>query len=162
MLQQWCYSNDAAHCVNGVSWEQVIVTVCTVIKIAMKVQNTFQQSRHAFFVAQWLLISDCFIVATQKKLLLAKKYTELKKSGSLNKFIAKKRKKNASRDRKQLPFKRTVWPCRWNAHVHNCCCLINSEHIIIRGRLKGSPEQVNEPIFADCALFFADQAQNIA
>ncbi len=47
--------------------------------------------------------------ATQKKLLLAKKYTELKKSGKLDKFIAKKRKKNASRDRKQLPFKRTVW-----------------------------------------------------
>ncbi len=46
--------------------------------------------------------------ATQKKLLLAKKYTELKKSGKLDKFIAKKRKKNASRDRKQLPFKRTV------------------------------------------------------
>ncbi|XP_064403649.1 ribosomal RNA processing protein 36 homolog isoform X2 [Halichondria panicea] len=46
--------------------------------------------------------------STQKKLLLAKKYTELKKSGKLDKFIAKKRKKNASRDRKQLPFKRTV------------------------------------------------------
>ncbi len=48
------------------------------------------------------------ISATQKKLLLAKKYAELKKSGKFDKFIAKKRKKNASRDRKQLPFRRTV------------------------------------------------------
>ena len=42
-------------------------------------------------------------VATQKKLELAEKYGRLKKSGKLEKFLAKKRRKNASRDRKDLP-----------------------------------------------------------
>ena len=42
-------------------------------------------------------------VATQKKLELAEKYSRLKKSGKLEKFLAKKRRKNASRDRKDLP-----------------------------------------------------------
>ena len=42
--------------------------------------------------------------AVQKKIELAHKYMELKKSGKLEKFMTKKRKKNARRDRKQLPF----------------------------------------------------------
>lgn len=45
-------------------------------------------------------------VATQKKLELAEKYGRLKKSGKLEKFLAKKRRKNASRDRKDLPSTR--------------------------------------------------------
>ncbi len=44
--------------------------------------------------------------ATQKRLDLTKKFKELKKSGKLDQFLSKKRKKNASRDRKRLPFKR--------------------------------------------------------
>ena len=43
--------------------------------------------------------------ATQRKIELAQKYSELKKSGKLKKFMSKKRKKNSSRDRKRLPFK---------------------------------------------------------
>ena len=43
------------------------------------------------------------ITATQKKLELAEKYSKLKKSGKLEKFLTKKRRKNASRDRKALP-----------------------------------------------------------
>jgi ribosomal RNA-processing protein 36 len=34
---------------------------------------------------------------------LAEKYGRLKKSGKLEKFLAKKRRKNTSRDRKGLP-----------------------------------------------------------
>ena len=45
-------------------------------------------------------------VATLKKIELAKKYSELKKSGKLEKFVEKKRKRNAKRDRKQLPMAR--------------------------------------------------------
>ena len=49
-----------------------------------------------------------FLSAAQKKLEMAQKYKELKRSGKLDKFLSKKRKKNASRDRKQLPFKRKL------------------------------------------------------
>lgn len=41
--------------------------------------------------------------ATHKKLELAVKYGKLKKTGKIEKFLAKKRRKNASRDRKDLP-----------------------------------------------------------
>ena len=44
--------------------------------------------------------------ATQKKIELMQKYSELKKSGKVDEFIRKKRKKNASRDRKQMPTPR--------------------------------------------------------
>ncbi|CAH1262009.1 ribosomal RNA processing protein 36 homolog [Branchiostoma lanceolatum] len=39
----------------------------------------------------------------EKKLVLAQKFKELKKSGKVEKFLQKKRKKNAARDRKHLP-----------------------------------------------------------
>ena len=42
--------------------------------------------------------------ATIKKIALAKKYSELKKSGKLEKFVEKKRRKNTKRDRKRLPL----------------------------------------------------------
>ncbi|XP_067270893.1 ribosomal RNA processing protein 36 homolog [Pseudorasbora parva] len=41
-----------------------------------------------------------------KKLELAEKYSELKKSGKLENFLSKKRKRNATKDRKHLPKKR--------------------------------------------------------
>lgn len=41
--------------------------------------------------------------ATQKKIELMQKYSELKKSGKVEDFLKKKRKKNAARDRKQMP-----------------------------------------------------------
>eukprot|EP00731_Ephydatia_muelleri_P027395 Em0019g268a len=44
--------------------------------------------------------------ATQKKIELVQKYSELKKLGKVDEFIRKKRKKNASRDRKQMPTPR--------------------------------------------------------
>ena len=51
--------------------------------------------------------TDCALYlvhpATHKKLELAEKYGRLKKAGKLEKFLAKKRRKNASRDRKDLP-----------------------------------------------------------
>lgn len=47
-----------------------------------------------------------------KKLELAEKYSELKKSGKLENFLSKKRKRNATKDRKKLPNqhkKRQIW-----------------------------------------------------
>lgn len=44
--------------------------------------------------------------AVQKRLAMAEKYKQLKRTGKLEKFLSKKRKKNARRDRRQLPFKR--------------------------------------------------------
>lgn len=43
------------------------------------------------------------LVAEKKKLLLADKYQELKKSGKLDNFLSKKRKRNAGKDRRKLP-----------------------------------------------------------
>lgn len=43
------------------------------------------------------------LVADKKKLELAEKYETLKKSGKLDKYLMKKRKKNALKDRKKLP-----------------------------------------------------------
>lgn len=40
----------------------------------------------------------------KKKLELAEKYSELKKSGKLENFLSKKRKRNAGKDRRKLPF----------------------------------------------------------
>ncbi|XP_043078384.1 ribosomal RNA processing protein 36 homolog [Puntigrus tetrazona] len=40
----------------------------------------------------------------KKKLELAEKYSELKKSGKLENFLSKKRKRNATKDRKKLPY----------------------------------------------------------
>ena len=45
-------------------------------------------------------------VAVRKQLELAEKYKQLKKAGRLEKYLARKRKRNAQRDRRQLPFKR--------------------------------------------------------
>ncbi|XP_016311895.1 ribosomal RNA processing protein 36 homolog [Sinocyclocheilus anshuiensis] len=48
----------------------------------------------------------------KKKLELAEKYSELKKSGKLENFLSKKRKRNATKDRKKLPNqhkKRQIW-----------------------------------------------------
>uniref|UniRef100_A0A671SQ83 rRNA biogenesis protein RRP36 n=1 Tax=Sinocyclocheilus anshuiensis TaxID=1608454 RepID=A0A671SQ83_9TELE len=48
----------------------------------------------------------------KKKLELAEKYSELKKSGKLENFLSKKRKRNATKDRKMLPNqhkKRHIW-----------------------------------------------------
>jgi ribosomal RNA-processing protein 36 len=41
--------------------------------------------------------------AEKKKLELAEKFRELKKSGKLDKYLNRKRKKTASKDRKNLP-----------------------------------------------------------
>ena len=46
------------------------------------------------------------ISAIRRQLELAKRYKQLKESGRLEKYLARKRKKNAQRDRRQLPFKR--------------------------------------------------------
>lgn len=43
------------------------------------------------------------LAADKKKLQLADKYLELKKRGKLKKFLSKKRKRNAGKDRKKLP-----------------------------------------------------------
>ena len=41
---------------------------------------------------------------------LAEKYKKLKESGKLNKYISKKRKRNAAKERKYLPKKRdSMW-----------------------------------------------------
>jgi ribosomal RNA-processing protein 36 len=44
--------------------------------------------------------------SVRRQLELAKRYKELKESGRLEKYLARKRKRNAQRDRRQLPFKR--------------------------------------------------------
>ena len=44
--------------------------------------------------------------AVKKRLELAEKYKELRSSGKLEKFLSKKRKRNARRDRRLMPFKR--------------------------------------------------------
>ena len=40
----------------------------------------------------------------QNKLQLAEKYEQLKRSGKLENFLTKKRKRNATKDRKKLPY----------------------------------------------------------
>lgn len=45
----------------------------------------------------------CFSSADKKKLQLAERYEELKKSGKLENFLSKKRKRNAGKDRRKLP-----------------------------------------------------------
>ena len=48
----------------------------------------------------------CFVaVADKKKLALAEKFKELKKSGKIEKYMQRKRKKNASKEKKKLPRK---------------------------------------------------------
>ena len=42
--------------------------------------------------------------AVEKQLDLAEKYKELKKSGNVEKYLSKKRKKAAAKDRKKLPY----------------------------------------------------------
>ena len=44
------------------------------------------------------------LLADKKKLELADKYNELKRSGKLENFLSKKRKRNAGKDRRKLPF----------------------------------------------------------
>ena len=41
--------------------------------------------------------------AEKKKLQLAERYEQLKKSGKLENFLSKKRKRNAGKDRRKLP-----------------------------------------------------------
>lgn len=45
----------------------------------------------------------CDSAAEKKKLHLAEKYEQLKKSGKLENFLSKKRKRNAMKDRRKLP-----------------------------------------------------------
>lgn len=45
----------------------------------------------------------CRPAAEKKKLQLAEKYEQLKKSGQLENFLSKKRKRNAGKDRRKLP-----------------------------------------------------------
>uniref|UniRef100_A0A3B5AY62 rRNA biogenesis protein RRP36 n=1 Tax=Stegastes partitus TaxID=144197 RepID=A0A3B5AY62_9TELE len=45
----------------------------------------------------------------KKKLQLAEKYQELKKSGKLDSFLSKKRKRNAGKDRRKLPKQSGCW-----------------------------------------------------
>lgn len=45
-------------------------------------------------------------LAEQKKIELAEKYKELKSTGKLQKYLNKRRKKTASKDRKQMPQRR--------------------------------------------------------
>lgn len=44
--------------------------------------------------------------AEKKKLELAEKYKTLKESGKLDRYLSKKRKRNAAKERKYLPKKR--------------------------------------------------------
>ena len=44
--------------------------------------------------------------AVRRQLELAEKYKQLKESGRLERYLARRRKRNAQRDRRQLPFKR--------------------------------------------------------
>ena len=47
-----------------------------------------------------------FVVsADKKKLALAEKFKELKKSGKIEKYMQRKRKKNASKEKRKLPRK---------------------------------------------------------
>lgn len=49
----------------------------------------------------------CF-AADKRKLELAEKYKELKRSGKLEGFLSKKRKRNAAKDKRRLPFRKDV------------------------------------------------------
>jgi len=59
-------------------------------------------------------------VATLKKIELAKKFSELKRSGKLEKFVERKRKRNARRDRKHLPFAKY-----WGSETNPSECLFH-------------------------------------
>lgn len=49
----------------------------------------------------------CASAAEKKKLQLAEKYEQLKKSGKLENFLSKKRKRNTTKDRRKLPGKQS-------------------------------------------------------
>lgn len=44
--------------------------------------------------------------AEMQKMELAEKYKQLKKSGKLESFLNKKRKRNAAKDKRKLPFRK--------------------------------------------------------
>ena len=46
-----------------------------------------------------------FVLAEKKKLELVDKYKELKDTGKLEKYLSKRRKRNATKERKFLPYK---------------------------------------------------------
>lgn len=48
-------------------------------------------------------LSSSAAAADKRKLQLAQKYEELKKSGKLDNFLSKKRKRNAGKDRRKMP-----------------------------------------------------------
>lgn len=48
-------------------------------------------------------MSSSAAAADKRKLQLAQKYEELKKSGKLDNFLSKKRKRNAGKDRRKMP-----------------------------------------------------------
>ena len=48
-------------------------------------------------------VGVCFAIALRKRITLVEKYKSLQSSGQLRKFLNKKRKRNAARDRKKLP-----------------------------------------------------------
>lgn len=49
-----------------------------------------------------------FFIAEMKKLELADKYAELKRSGKLESFLSKKRKRNAIKDKRHLPSQKNL------------------------------------------------------
>ena len=55
----------------------------------------------------WFVCNAICVVAAadKKKLALAEKFKELKKSGKIEKYMQRKRKKNASKEKKKLPRK---------------------------------------------------------
>ena len=54
-----------------------------------------------------ILKSSSIFTAEKKKLELAEKYKTLKSDGKLEKYLSKKRKRNAAKDRRHLPKVRT-------------------------------------------------------
>lgn len=50
----------------------------------------------------------CVSAADKKKLQLAEKYEQLKKSGKLENFLSKKRKRNTMKDRRKLPGQQSM------------------------------------------------------
>ncbi|KAI0213636.1 Ribosomal RNA processing protein 36-like protein [Lamellibrachia satsuma] len=59
-----------------------------------KEQELVKQGKRPYFLKK----------SIEKKLDLAEKYSELKKSGTVEKYLSKKRKKAAAKDRKKLPY----------------------------------------------------------
>ena len=65
------------------------------------VNSTYLLFKEAQYLHYYIYL--VFFVAERKKLELADKYKDLQKTGNIDKYLSRKRKKNAAKEKKRLP-----------------------------------------------------------